>query len=188
MQPPNLNPTRKNIEAITKILKSPLNELWPIWPLDILWSLEELVELKKIKQQHYLWKKCFGKDNEHVSEWNTWARKFVRQWNQCKIERFIKAWFKLNTRKFNGKTISEKQEKTQFASNFVGPSRWRDVYEQRVDIENNGEESSDSGDNGFETTIHASKGAFEPRNSCFGGQKWRDNWHCEVNDLQPKDF
>jgi hypothetical protein len=48
LQPPKLNPIRKNIEAITKILKSPLNELQSIWPLDILWSLKELVELKKL--------------------------------------------------------------------------------------------------------------------------------------------
>jgi hypothetical protein len=62
-------------------------------------------------------------------------------------------------------------KKTQFASNFVGPSHWRDVYEQKVDIENSGEESSDSGDSGFETTILASKRTFKPHNSCFGGQK-----------------
>jgi hypothetical protein len=71
LQPSNLNPTRKNIEVITRILKNPPNELWPIWPLDILEIPKELVELKKIKQQHYLWMKCFGKNNERVSEWNT---------------------------------------------------------------------------------------------------------------------
>jgi hypothetical protein len=51
LQPPNLDPTRKNKEAITKILKSPLNELWPIWRFKTLLSPEKLMELKKVKQQ-----------------------------------------------------------------------------------------------------------------------------------------
>jgi hypothetical protein len=50
LQPPNLDPTRKNREAITRIFKNPLNELWLIWPLDILLSPEKLMELKKINQ------------------------------------------------------------------------------------------------------------------------------------------
>jgi hypothetical protein len=70
LQPPNLNPTRKNKKAITRISKSPLNELQPIWPLDILLSPEEFVDLKKIKQRYYLWNKCLGKDSKHVGEWN----------------------------------------------------------------------------------------------------------------------
>ncbi len=73
-----------------------------------------------------------------------------------------KAWFKPNTRKFNGKVVFKKQEKIGFASNFAGPSHWRDVYEQKVGIENSREELNDNGHNGFETTILASKGAFEP--------------------------
>ncbi len=79
LQPPNLDPTRKNKDAITKILKSPLNELRPIWPLNTLFSPEELVELKKIKQRYYLWKKCSRKDNERVSEWNARTREIVKQ-------------------------------------------------------------------------------------------------------------
>jgi hypothetical protein len=47
LQPPNLDLARKNKEVITRILKNPLNELWPIWPLYTLLNLEELVELKK---------------------------------------------------------------------------------------------------------------------------------------------
>ncbi len=77
---------------------------------------------------------------------------------------------------------------TWFTSNFARQSHWKDVYEQRVDIENSGEESSDSGDNGFEATILTSKGTFEPHNSCFGGKKWKDNQHYETDNLQPKDF
>jgi hypothetical protein len=46
-----------------------------------------------------------------------------------------------------------------------------DVCEQHIDIKNSGQKSSDSGNNGFETTILANKGAFEPHNSCFGGKK-----------------
>jgi hypothetical protein len=56
-------------------------------------------------------------------------------------------------------------------SNIAGQIHWKDVYEQRVDIKNSGEESNDSRDSGFEETILASKGAFEPHNSCFGGKK-----------------
>jgi hypothetical protein len=70
LQPLNLDPTRKNRKVITRILKSPLNELRPIWPLDTLSSLEELMELKKIKQRYYMWKKCYGKDNDCVMEDN----------------------------------------------------------------------------------------------------------------------
>ncbi len=70
LQPPNLDHTRKNREVITRTLKSPLKELRPIWPLDTLSNLEELVELKKIKQRYYMWKKCYGKDNECVMEDN----------------------------------------------------------------------------------------------------------------------
>jgi hypothetical protein len=47
LQQPNLDPTKKNREAITRILKSPLNELWSIWHLDTLLSPEELMKLKK---------------------------------------------------------------------------------------------------------------------------------------------
>jgi hypothetical protein len=48
LQPPKLNPTRKNREAISRIFLNPLNELQPIWPLDTLLSPEKSVELKKI--------------------------------------------------------------------------------------------------------------------------------------------
>ncbi len=72
-------------------------------------------------------------------------------------------------------------------SNFARQSHWKDVYEQKVDIKNSEEKLSDSGDNGFEATILASKGAFGPHNSCFGGNKWRNNWHYETDNLQPKD-
>ncbi len=64
-----------------------------------------------------------------------------------------------------------KSKRTQFASGFVGPSHQRVVYEQGINIEDSEEESNDNGDNGFEATIPASNGAFEPHNSCFGGQK-----------------
>jgi hypothetical protein len=70
LQPSNLNPTRKNIEVITRILNNPLNELHLIWPLATLLNPKKL-ELKKIKQRYYLWKKCSGKNNELVNEWNT---------------------------------------------------------------------------------------------------------------------
>jgi len=62
-------------------------------------------------------------------------------------------------------------KKKQFASSSTRPSCWRVVYEQGVNIEDNEKESSDRGDNGFEATIPASKGTFEPHNSYFGGQK-----------------
>jgi hypothetical protein len=133
LQPPNLDPTRKNKEVITRILKNPLNELWPIWPLDTLLNLEELVELKKIKQRYYMWKKCYGKDNEHVTKWNTQTRKIVEQQNQRKIERSIephKVWFKPNTRKFSGKVVFEEQKRTRFASSFVEPNCWKVFCEQ----------------------------------------------------------
>jgi hypothetical protein len=71
LQPSNLDPTRKTIKVITRILKNPLNELRLIWPLDILLSPEKLVELKKIKQRYYMSKKCSRKNNECVNEWNT---------------------------------------------------------------------------------------------------------------------
>lgn len=127
------DPTRKNKEVITRILKNPLNELWPIWPLDTWLSLEELVELKKIKQWYYVWKKCYGKDNKRVTKWNTRTREIVEQQNQRKIERSIeahKARFKLNTGKFSGKVVFGEQKRTRFASSFVGPNCWRVVYEQ----------------------------------------------------------
>jgi hypothetical protein len=75
LKPPKLDPTRKNRKAITKILETPFNELWPIWPLDTLLNLEELIKLKKIKHHYYLWKTCSRRDNEHVSEWNAQTRK-----------------------------------------------------------------------------------------------------------------
>jgi hypothetical protein len=31
----------------------------------------------------------------------------------------------------------------------------------------------------------ASKKTFEPYDFCFGGHKWRDKWHCEVEGIQP---
>ncbi len=49
-------------------------------------------------------------------------------------------------------------------------------------------ELNDNGDNGYEAIILANEGAFEPHNFYFGGKKWRDKWHCEVDDLKPKDF
>jgi len=52
------------------MLKTPLNELRSIWLLETLLNPEELIELKKIKHCYCLWKKCFGRDNEHVNEWN----------------------------------------------------------------------------------------------------------------------
>jgi hypothetical protein len=62
-----------------------LNELQPIWPLDTLLNPKKIIELKKIKQCYYLWKKCFGKDNERVNEWNAQAKEIIEQQNQCKI-------------------------------------------------------------------------------------------------------
>jgi hypothetical protein len=32
---------------------------------------QELIKLKKIKHCYSLWKKCSGRDSEHVNEWNT---------------------------------------------------------------------------------------------------------------------
>jgi hypothetical protein len=62
LQPFNLDPTRKNKEAITKILNNLLNELRLIWPLDILLNLEELVELKEnqtmiLPMEEMLWER-----------------------------------------------------------------------------------------------------------------------------------
>jgi hypothetical protein len=50
LQPPKLNPIRRNKEAITRILKNPSNELRLIWHLDTLLIPEYSIELKKIKQ------------------------------------------------------------------------------------------------------------------------------------------
>jgi hypothetical protein len=36
--------------------------------------------------------------------------------------------------------------------------------------------------------VPTSKGVFKPHNSCFGGQKQRDNQCYEIDDLHPKDF
>jgi hypothetical protein len=44
---------------------------------------------------------------------------------------------------------------------------------------------SDNKDSGFEAIILASKGAFKPYNSYFGGQKRRDN-QCETYELEQK--
>jgi hypothetical protein len=41
----------------------------------------------------------------------------------------------------------------------------------RINIKDNEKESSDSGDNGFEATMPASKETFKPHNFCFGGEK-----------------
>ncbi len=49
LQPHKLDLTRKKKETITRTLKIPLNELRPIWLLQTLLSLQELIELKKIK-------------------------------------------------------------------------------------------------------------------------------------------
>jgi hypothetical protein len=133
-----------------------------------------------------MWKKCSRKSNEHVSEWNPQAKEIIEQQNQRRIERFVelhKAWFKPNTGKFSGRVAFEKKERTRLTSNFARPSRWRDVYEQRVDIKNSGEKSNDSGDNGFEAIVPISKGTFKPHNSCFGGEKQRDNQYYEANNL-----
>jgi len=62
-----------------------------------------------------MWKKCSGKDNEHVSEWSTRARKNSEQQNQHKTKGYVephKDWFKPNVGKFSGKAISREQEKT----------------------------------------------------------------------------
>jgi hypothetical protein len=61
LQPPNLDPTKKNREAIIRILKSPLNELWSIWHLDTLLSPEELVELKKSSNNTTCGRSALGK-------------------------------------------------------------------------------------------------------------------------------
>ncbi len=56
-----------------------------------------------------MWKKCFGKDNEHVCEWNNKVRKIFEQWNQHRIKGYAephKDWFKPNMGKFIGKVIS----------------------------------------------------------------------------------
>jgi len=67
------------------MLKTPLNELRSIWPLETLLNPEELIELKKIKHYYYLWKKCFGRDSEHVNEWNTRAREISTWKNETKL-------------------------------------------------------------------------------------------------------
>lgn len=46
----------------------------------------------------------------------------------------------------------------------------------------------DNGDNGFETTLLASKKTFEPHDFCFGGHKRKDKWCCEADDIQQEDF
>jgi hypothetical protein len=56
LQPHKLDLTKENKNVITRMLKTPLNGLRPIWHLQILLSLEELIELKKIKHRYYLWK------------------------------------------------------------------------------------------------------------------------------------
>ncbi len=71
LQTHKLNLTRENKEAITRMLKTPLNELRSIWPLETLLNPQELIKLKKIKHCYSLWKKCSGRDSEHVNEWNT---------------------------------------------------------------------------------------------------------------------
>ncbi len=65
-----------------------------------------------------------------------------------------------------------KNKRIQFASSYITPSHQRIVCEQGINIEDSEEESNDNRDNGFEATIiPTSNGAFEPHNSCFGGQK-----------------
>jgi hypothetical protein len=49
--------------------------------------------------------------------------------------------------------------------------------------ENYGEESSDSKDNGFETTMFVTKGACKPHNYLFVGQKQKDNRCYETYNL-----
>ncbi len=88
----------------------------------------------------------------------------------------------------NGKTISEEQERTQFASSSARPSHWRVVCEQGINIEDSEVELNDNGNSGFEAIILASKKTFKPHDSCFGGQKRRDKWHCKANDIQPENF
>jgi hypothetical protein len=47
LQPHKLGLTRKNRKAINRMLKTPLNELRLIWPLQTLLSHEEFIQLKK---------------------------------------------------------------------------------------------------------------------------------------------
>jgi len=52
----------------------PMNELHPLWLLEHLMNLEKLEELKAIKHNNYLWKKCFERNNNCIVEWNVIAR------------------------------------------------------------------------------------------------------------------
>jgi hypothetical protein len=156
------------------MLKTPLNELWPIWPLQILLSLEELIELKKIKHHYYMWKKYSRRDNEGVNEWNARAREISTQKNQNKIESFVEpymTWFKPTTCKFNGKEIFEEYARGWVVSNSTRSSKQKVVCEQGDIVKDSREELGNSGNNSSKTTIHVkarSKGTFH---SCFRGKK-----------------
>jgi hypothetical protein len=122
------------------MLKTPLNELGPIWPLNTLLSPKELIKLKKFKHRYYLWKKYYGKNNERVSEWNTRAREIYARKN--KIESSIDPytiWFKPTMGEFSVKVVFEEHAKGRIVSGFAGPSRHKVVYEQGVSVKDTGE-------------------------------------------------
>jgi hypothetical protein len=130
LQPHKLDLIRKNRKAINALLKTPLNELRPIWPLEILLSLEELIKLKKIKHHYYLWKKCFGRDDERVIEWNAQTKEISTLKNQNRIESFVEpftTWFKPTTSEFNGKIIFEEYARGRVESSSIGSSKQKVV-------------------------------------------------------------
>jgi hypothetical protein len=115
-----------------------------------------------------------------VSEWNVWAKEISTQNNRNKIESFVEPytiWFKPTIGKFGGKVVSEEYARWQVVFNSIGSSRQKVVCEWGNNVEDNGEESSDSGDSSLEATVPIkarSKGAL---NSYFKGKKWRNKQH-----------
>jgi hypothetical protein len=79
-----------------------------------------------MKHHYYLWKKCFGRDDEHVTEWNAWTKEISTQKYPNIIESFVKpfkTWFKPTTSEFNGKIISEEYARGWVVYSSIGLSR-----------------------------------------------------------------
>jgi hypothetical protein len=94
------------------MLNMPMNEPRPIWLLEQLLCLQELVELKGIKHRYHMWKDYSKRNNGHITEWNARTREVHERkiyskaiaTKQGVLEDF---WFKPSTGKFNGEEFVE---------------------------------------------------------------------------------
>jgi hypothetical protein len=68
---------KKNEEKLFngELVIMPMNEQPPFWPLAYLLDPRENKELWVIKHRYYLWKDFSERNNNHVEEWNSKARK-----------------------------------------------------------------------------------------------------------------